>query len=75
MEERKKNEDLFLNRQEVIALINTLNQLARSTDFASRASDLELIEKFASFRASVSMMVAILVPLSIFFCVRCRSGC
>merc|ERR1711871_1894918 len=39
----------FLNRQEVIALINTLNQLASSVEFASNASDLEFEEKLASF--------------------------
>lgn len=51
----------FLNRQEVIALINTLNQLASSVDFASRAVDLELNEKIASFKSTVLIVSAVIV--------------
>jgi hypothetical protein len=35
----------FLNRQELIALINTLHQLAKSVSFAADAADLELSSK------------------------------
>ena len=35
----------FLNRQELIALINTFHQLAKSVSFASDAADLELSSK------------------------------
>jgi ERO1-like protein alpha len=40
--EKELNESAgFLNRQEVIALINTLHQLTKSVSFAAHAADLE----------------------------------
>ena len=38
----------FLNRQEVIALLNTLHQLTKSVSFAAHAADLELSSKISS---------------------------
>ena len=49
----------FLNRQEVIALINTLNQLARSVEFASNAADLEFQEKLATLSSNAISCVVI----------------
>jgi len=43
----------FLSRQEVIALINTLHQLAKSIHFASIATELELGEKISDFQSKV----------------------
>ena len=54
----------LLNRQEVIALINTLNQLARSVEFASNAADLELQEKLATFGSNLMILFAGAVVVS-----------
>ena len=42
----------FLNRQEIISLVNTLHQFAKSVEFASLASERELSEKLASFKSN-----------------------
>ena len=58
----------FLNRQEVIALINTLNQLASSVEFASNASDLEFEEKLASFGSlAISLAGTVIASIAIWW--------
>lgn len=54
----------FLNRQEVIALLNTLHQLTKSVSFAAHAADLELSSKISScWRLVVSTACFALVVL------------
>lgn len=50
--------EVFLNRQEIVALINTLHQFARSIEFAATASDLELHEKLSSIGTYSAAAVA-----------------
>ena len=67
-----RNSAGYLNRQEVIALINTLHQLTKSVSFAAHAADLELSSKIDNWRKFVNLIVCIAVPVAIllFFC-RC----
>ena len=53
----------FLSRQEVVALINTLNQFAKSILFASHAMELEFDEKIDQIQTTVIHLAA--VPLTI----------
>ena len=47
---KNKNHDLVINRQELIALINTLNQLAKSIEFAQNAKNYEINYKLSNFK-------------------------
>ena len=49
---------------QVIALVNTLNQLAKSIEFASKASELEFGEKISQIRND--MMAHVKTPLAMF---------
>lgn len=51
----------FLSRQEVVALINTLNQFAKSIHFASHAMEMEFGEKIEQMQATALQLTA--VPL------------
>ncbi len=54
----------MLSRQEIIALVNSLNQLAASVKFASHATDLELTDRLESVRGG-ALYTIILVSLMI----------
>lgn len=56
----------FLNRQEVIALINTLHQLTTSVSFAAHAADLEFASEIEDFRKKLLTSVCIVVFVSFF---------
>lgn len=45
----------FLSRQEIIALINTLHQFAKSIDFASRALDMEFEYKITKMTSHAQL--------------------
>lgn len=47
----------MLSRQEIIALVNSLNQLAASVKFASHATDLELTDRLESVRGGALYMI------------------
>jgi len=57
----------FLNRQEIISLVNTLHQFAKSVEFASHASERELSEKLALFKSSGFTFSIIFFIFIIFF--------
>lgn len=54
------NPENVLSRQEIIALINSLNQLAASVKFASHATDLELTDRLENVRGGALHMVILI---------------
>lgn len=73
LEESNNDGNKFLNRQEIISLINTLHQLAKSVEFASRASELELNQKLASFGSiMLSVFIVFVMTCSLIFIQRWR---
>jgi hypothetical protein len=64
-----RNSAGFLNRQEVIALINTLHQLTKSVSFAAHAADLELSSKIDNWRKIVYFTVCTIIAIAISFSV------
>ena len=47
---KMRNNEMIVNRQELIALINTLHQLCNSLKFAAHAKELELAYKLGTFQ-------------------------
>ena len=62
----------FLNRQEVIALINTLNQLTKSVSFAAHASELEFTAKLSDFGRKVFFSALFISVVTLLLYVRYR---
>jgi hypothetical protein len=63
----------FLNRQEVIALVNTLHQLTTSVSFAANAAELELKAKLQDIRHKSVIAISAIIISMIFFYVCRRS--
>lgn len=57
----------YLNRQEVIALINTLNQLTKSVSFAAHAGDLEFTAELRDFGVRGLLTVFIVALIASLF--------
>ena len=56
----------FLNRQEIVALINVLNNFAVSVDFAANAAPLELIDKLQELRRGFSLVSCLVIAVAVF---------
>ena len=69
-EEELRESTGFLNRQEVIALVNTLNQFTKSVSFAAHASELEFTAKLNDFRMKGLFSFCIISVVTLFFYVR-----
>jgi ERO1-like protein alpha len=63
----------FLNRQEVIALVNTLHQLTTSVSFAANAAELELTAKLQDIQHKSVITICVILFLIIFFYIWRRS--
>jgi ERO1-like protein alpha len=64
----------FLTRQEVVALMNVLHQVARSVQFASRSLDYEFHQKlyYASQTAGIFCALAAFFSMAFYYCWRRR---